>query len=473
MFQPREHLRLSPQQAKFRHNPRTIFPSKRWGPRWISGQSTQLPPRRTGLNSGGVAPRIFTCGTMSLVSGFSGGSPVSPPLHSGAAPYSTRATLIGSQDLDVKSGPNLFTPLSPSDVAAFAFRSFRPRRSAGRGGEAASRGDRHTVPFDNVKAGWRQQLQLAPSGDSLVISAPAAMLPSRRRSLLASLVGEPRASLLLRIWSGAGIKGRGKREIPEKTRRPTASSGTIPTCENPVTRPRIEPGSPWWEASRLTAQPQWPQEGMSNWPKGRGEKEEEIARSLEIVLCELNYRFSPLSEQRTREDEPFILINYTMSSNTGFTMARHDSRDTKLFNNRHESVSPRQNRSPESTTQEDSLLLFVVSGRAVELSATMSNSRDEVPSTGLLLLALYSGRLQELMHRPSSFTRFAYTMTKITKSEQLDPGSTETTHAARLLHNTITTVSLGDIISIQPSVMSVVKSIYLLPFRHFSLFVLL
>ncbi|KAJ8880340.1 hypothetical protein PR048_016807 [Dryococelus australis] len=30
--------------------------------------------------------------------------------------------------------------------------------------------------------------------------------------------------------------------IPEKTRRPTASSGTIPTCQNPVTRPGIEPG---------------------------------------------------------------------------------------------------------------------------------------------------------------------------------------------------------------------------------------
>ncbi|KAJ8868917.1 hypothetical protein PR048_030458 [Dryococelus australis] len=38
-------------------------------------------------------------------------------------------------------------------------------------------------------------------------------------------------------------------EIPEKTRRPTASSGTIPTFENPVTWPGIEPGSPWWEES--------------------------------------------------------------------------------------------------------------------------------------------------------------------------------------------------------------------------------
>ncbi|KAJ8880930.1 hypothetical protein PR048_017403 [Dryococelus australis] len=38
------------------------------------------------------------------------------------------------------------------------------------------------------------------------------------------------------------MKGRGKREIPEKTRRPAALSGTIPACENPgVTRPGIEP----------------------------------------------------------------------------------------------------------------------------------------------------------------------------------------------------------------------------------------
>ncbi|KAJ8893762.1 hypothetical protein PR048_006362 [Dryococelus australis] len=38
---------------------------------------------------------------------------------------------------------------------------------------------------------------------------------------------------------------QGKREIPEKTRRPAASSGTIPTCENPgAIPPEIEPGSP-------------------------------------------------------------------------------------------------------------------------------------------------------------------------------------------------------------------------------------
>ncbi|KAJ8871061.1 hypothetical protein PR048_027365 [Dryococelus australis] len=41
-----------------------------------------------------------------------------------------------------------------------------------------------------------------------------------------------------------------------QTRRPAASSGTIPTCEDPESSgPGIEPGSPWWEASRLTAHP--------------------------------------------------------------------------------------------------------------------------------------------------------------------------------------------------------------------------
>ncbi|KAJ8870037.1 hypothetical protein PR048_029048 [Dryococelus australis] len=49
-------------------------------------------------------------------------------------------------------------------------------------------------------------------------------------------------SLDLRMNKVTTPMGRGKREIPEKTRRPTASSGTIPTCENPVTRPGIEPG---------------------------------------------------------------------------------------------------------------------------------------------------------------------------------------------------------------------------------------
>ncbi|KAJ8873601.1 hypothetical protein PR048_024419 [Dryococelus australis] len=60
-------------------------------------------------------------------------------------------------------------------------------------------------------------------------------------------------------WSGAGIHGRGKREYPEKTRRQTASSSTIPTCENPrANLPGSEPGTPRLEASALATAPPLP-----------------------------------------------------------------------------------------------------------------------------------------------------------------------------------------------------------------------
>ncbi|KAJ8875796.1 hypothetical protein PR048_023695 [Dryococelus australis] len=48
-------------------------------------------------------------------------------------------------------------------------------------------------------------------------------------------------------------KGGAKRDIPENTRRPAASSATIPTCEKPGRYPQgIEPGSPRWEESSMT-----------------------------------------------------------------------------------------------------------------------------------------------------------------------------------------------------------------------------
>ncbi|KAJ8890618.1 hypothetical protein PR048_010127 [Dryococelus australis] len=57
------------------------------------------------------------------------------------------------------------------------------------------------------------------------------------------------------------VKGGGN-EIPEKTRRTASSSSTMPTCENPVTRPGIEPRSPWWKANVLIAQPPWPHQSL-------------------------------------------------------------------------------------------------------------------------------------------------------------------------------------------------------------------
>ncbi|KAJ8868945.1 hypothetical protein PR048_030486 [Dryococelus australis] len=51
-------------------------------------------------------------------------------------------------------------------------------------------------------------------------------------------------------------EGGGNGEIPEKTRRPATSSGTIPTCENPgATLPGLESGEPTWKTSSLIATP--------------------------------------------------------------------------------------------------------------------------------------------------------------------------------------------------------------------------
>ncbi|KAJ8876733.1 hypothetical protein PR048_021180 [Dryococelus australis] len=74
---------------------------------------------------------------------------------------------------------------------------------------------------------------------SLVLKSRA--VPSERAATIAMFIP--------RQLNTSGRKGRGKRHIPEETRRRTVSSGTIPNYENPATRPGIEPGSPWWEAS--------------------------------------------------------------------------------------------------------------------------------------------------------------------------------------------------------------------------------
>ncbi|KAJ8881864.1 hypothetical protein PR048_018350 [Dryococelus australis] len=77
------------------------------------------------------------------------------------------------------------------------------------------------------------------------------LMPLRVRAPITTLGG-----FTTYVWSSAGMKGRGKREMPEKTRRPVASSGKIPTCENPgMTRPGIELGSRWWKAIELTGRP--------------------------------------------------------------------------------------------------------------------------------------------------------------------------------------------------------------------------
>ncbi|KAJ8885989.1 hypothetical protein PR048_012195 [Dryococelus australis] len=122
-----------------------------------------------------------SCRTMTSVGGFSQGSRVSPPFHSGVAPYSSHFTLIGYQDLAVKSRRNLFTH-SLTYMVRFFKGIFSPRHLG------------FIVCLNN--------------------------------GVLRANEGEAR-----RVWSGAGMHGRRKQGIPEKTRRQAASSGMIPTTK--------------------------------------------------------------------------------------------------------------------------------------------------------------------------------------------------------------------------------------------------
>ncbi|KAJ8880331.1 hypothetical protein PR048_016798, partial [Dryococelus australis] len=73
------------------------------GPRCLGDYHSRLPPRRTGFNS---RPGHRT---MPLVGGFPRGSPVSPAPSCWRCSMFTSITLIGCQDLSVRSHPNLFT----------------------------------------------------------------------------------------------------------------------------------------------------------------------------------------------------------------------------------------------------------------------------------------------------------------------------------------------------------------------------
>ncbi|KAJ8874055.1 hypothetical protein PR048_024895 [Dryococelus australis] len=89
---------------------------------------------------------------------------------------------------------------------------------------------------------------------------------------------------------GDGIKGRRKRKIPEKTRRPAASSSMIPTCESAgANSPGIELGSPKWDVSSLTIKPPRP---PSRAPSSR--TAQNSCRQAEALISRLEKALRPL-----------------------------------------------------------------------------------------------------------------------------------------------------------------------------------
>ncbi|KAJ8888327.1 hypothetical protein PR048_007814 [Dryococelus australis] len=68
--------------------------------------------------------------------------------------------------------------------------------------------------------------------------------PGETECILRPLMRDRRGTHCIRAAKSTALADGGSRRSPRKTHRPAASSGTIPSCENPgVARPGIEPGS--------------------------------------------------------------------------------------------------------------------------------------------------------------------------------------------------------------------------------------
>ncbi|KAJ8882027.1 hypothetical protein PR048_018515 [Dryococelus australis] len=115
-------------------HPSTSFGEKSINPRWRVGirfkplqcvecvlcdqgaATTRLPPRRSGVDFQRGHSLIFACGNRTRrflwPAGFLGVFSFPSTFHSGVAPYSPLFANIGSQDLEVKSRPDLSTPYS-------------------------------------------------------------------------------------------------------------------------------------------------------------------------------------------------------------------------------------------------------------------------------------------------------------------------------------------------------------------------
>ncbi|KAJ8867523.1 hypothetical protein PR048_031325 [Dryococelus australis] len=209
------------------------------------------------------------CRTMSLVSEFDWGSPVSPLLHSSVAPFSPQFAFIGSQDVDA-SAVELRNRKSRGD----------PKKNLTTHINLQGR-DGHeihiTFSYDPLsKILCPHEVRLLSSGQRIkkkwrwVCPAIVTFIPESASGNL-NKVGDENTARQFRAWRlaamaplmrvgesplspprfsasnaeenfNAGMKwAGGKGRSPRKRRRPAASSGTISTRENSgVTRPETE-----------------------------------------------------------------------------------------------------------------------------------------------------------------------------------------------------------------------------------------
>ncbi|KAJ8883621.1 hypothetical protein PR048_015465 [Dryococelus australis] len=272
---------------------------------------SRMPKPRSTLLAGSLDFRKWeSCRTMPLVDEFSRDLPFFPPFHSGAAPYSPQ---LPSSSLNTSllraaqiSSPTQCCPCDLDNCVGLGFgwifniEALRPDemimewRWNTRAGET---GDPRENPQLNENLGatppgiepdssWWEASSLTTTplhlrrmsngvSDKLRSNdkglAKFALYFGFKLNFIALYILEQASSLhwLLSICEVTPLlselyvivmKERGKWEIPEKTRRPVASSSGIPTCGAPWSG--IERDSSWWKAGRLTAQPLRPPEAQ-------------------------------------------------------------------------------------------------------------------------------------------------------------------------------------------------------------------
>ncbi|KAJ8880460.1 hypothetical protein PR048_016930 [Dryococelus australis] len=235
------------------------------------GWTTQGEDRKRG--SGGGLKGVFSFYSLLCLRGWSRADPretvahIRPPAFGGpggklAGDDARMTSADFKQDAPPPSpkGPN-FRPVRPAQLSEKSKYSQNPNR------RLQSMESTVTEKSKHVGTDWRSQSngrkETYDYYRSPLRSPPTCSFFPRLR---AEKLGSDKDDTAMHIKCAIATKrkalvwraGWEKRENPKKSRRPKASSGTIPPCENPVTQLGIEPGSPWWEASGLMAQPPWP-----------------------------------------------------------------------------------------------------------------------------------------------------------------------------------------------------------------------
>ncbi|KAJ8871836.1 hypothetical protein PR048_028176 [Dryococelus australis] len=196
-----------------------------------------------------------SCRTMPLVGGFSRGSRVPARFHFGAAPYSPQSPSSALKTSLLRAA-KISCALITSRQAAWW--RVNKRQGCPRGVVFTPRAGRFT-PALRLDA---REVRPKFSAESPTPYRPATSLnlPVNCRTSGTDWLRREFANLCpMRVIEMSMEQRRNEKEgetgDPEKTRRPTASSATIPTYDNLVIRPGMEPGSPWWEVSVLTTRP--------------------------------------------------------------------------------------------------------------------------------------------------------------------------------------------------------------------------